>query len=264
LLNYVLRFYRWDLYLARAGYHVPLWDNLHIYFSGFALTTTPGKAGEIIRGFFLKKFNVPFKVNLACFFSERLSDLIAVILLCLVGLSHNLKYFPFIIVGFGLVILIFVCVFCPQWIGHVQKKLNPDSKLYKILGYGYDLLVQTQAFHQPKFFILTLTISCVAWAAEALGFFYTLYILDIDMALSQAIFIYALSMLVGALSFLPGGLGGAEATSITLLTLSGVSLEQATAVTIFMRLATLWFAVGLGIISFVYYRRKCLLKKDVS
>src|SRR5690554_3844614 len=45
LVNYGLRFGRWQLYLSRLGHPVEYGSSLRIYLSGFALTTTPGKAG---------------------------------------------------------------------------------------------------------------------------------------------------------------------------------------------------------------------------
>jgi len=53
-------------------------------------------------------------------------------------------------------------------------------------------------------------------------------------------------MLAGAVSFMPGGLGGAEAAMTALLVTSNVDMPQAVAATVIIRLATLWFAVLLG------------------
>jgi uncharacterized protein (TIRG00374 family) len=54
---------------------------------------------------------------------------------------------------------------------------------------------------------------------------------------------------------MPGGLGGAEATMITLLLLHGMAMPEAVAATVFIRLATLWFAVFLGLIALFYSRK---------
>jgi uncharacterized protein (TIRG00374 family) len=69
------------------------------------------------------------------------------------------------------------------------------------------------------------------------------------MSIQMALFIYAFSMLVGAISFLPGGLGGTEATMVALLMLNKIAQPQAVAATVLIRLATLWFAVALGVIA---------------
>ena len=66
------------------------------------------------------------------------------------------------------------------------------------------------------------------------------------LPLSTAVFIYAFAMLVGGLSFLPGGLGSSEAVMIALLALNGFPESAAVSATLICRLATLWFAVALG------------------
>jgi len=53
LLSYLLRFARQHHFIGIMGYGVPLILNLEIYLAAFALTLTPGKAGETIRSVYL-------------------------------------------------------------------------------------------------------------------------------------------------------------------------------------------------------------------
>jgi uncharacterized protein (TIRG00374 family) len=94
-----------------------------------------------------------------------------------------------------------------------------------------------------------IALGVVAWGSEGVAFYYIMHVLGSDLSLQTALFIYAFSMLVGALSFLPGGLGGTEASMVALLMLNHVAQPQAVAATVLIRLATLWFAVALGIIA---------------
>ena len=64
-----------------------------------------------------------------------------------------------------------------------------------------------------------------------------------------AIGIFAFSTLAGALSFMPGGLGGTEVTMIMLLRLFAIPLPIAVSATLIIQVVTLWFAVLLGIIA---------------
>ena len=70
--------------------------------------------------------------------------------------------------------------------------------------------------------------------------------LGADIALTTATAIFLIAVLSGALSGLPGGLGGTEATSVALLVLQGVPLDVAVLATAIIRVATLWFAVAIG------------------
>ena len=75
------------------------------------------------------------------------------------------------------------------------------------------------------------------------------------MTLAAAVFVYAFAMLVGGLSFLPGGLGSSEAVMIGLLALHGFPEPAAVTATLICRLATLWFAVALGAVFLARQRR---------
>ena len=47
LVNYGLRFWRWQRYLARLRYRVPHLSSLAYYIDGFAFTATPAKASSM-------------------------------------------------------------------------------------------------------------------------------------------------------------------------------------------------------------------------
>ena len=66
------------------------------------------------------------------------------------------------------------------------------------------------------------------------------------LSLTTVVGIYAVAVLAGVLSFLPGGLGSTEAVMTALLAARGMPLAQAILLTITFRLMTLWFAVALG------------------
>jgi uncharacterized protein (TIRG00374 family) len=64
----------------------------------------------------------------------------------------------------------------------------------------------------------------------------------------DTVVVFSLGSLAGALSFLPGGLGVAEGSMTGLIRVLGdVSKAGAVAATVLIRLATLWFAVALGL-----------------
>jgi uncharacterized protein (TIRG00374 family) len=78
-----------------------------------------------------------------------------------------------------------------------------------------------------------------------------------DVPVGLATLIYAVTTIAGALSFLPGGLLVTEAGMTLLLVQASRGVDQPTAVaaTILTRLATLWFAVFLGVVAVTLLRR---------
>ena len=85
--GFTLRFCRWQWYLGALGLRVDGLQSFVIYLSGFALTTTPGKVGELLRSAFLARHNVTYTQSFAAFFADRLTDLLSVVTLTMIGLS---------------------------------------------------------------------------------------------------------------------------------------------------------------------------------
>jgi len=248
LLNYLLRAERWHLYLERDHHPISRMTNLRIYFAGFSLTTTPGKAGELIRSLFLKPYGVQYHHSAAMFFSERLADLVAIVALTAIGFTHlpgGVAYFAV------LVALLIGGLF-------VLRTPLPEQLLRRVAHWRHDspgliwlsdVAASSRPFWRGRLLWQAQGLTLIAWLGEGVGAYLILHSLQPDISLSFALFVYGFAMLVGALSFLPGGLGGTEATMTGLLVLQGMPLPQAIAATVIIRLATLWFAVLLGVIS---------------
>ena len=60
--------------------------------------------------------------------------------------------------------------------------------------------------------------------------------------------IYSLSVIIGSVSFIPGGVGVAEGSITGLLTLGGVEISIAFVIGILVRVFTLWYSVIIGFI----------------
>lgn len=256
LANYGLRFVRWQLYLSAMGHRIAVWPSWKIYLAGFALTTTPGKAGEALRGLLLKPLGVPYTRSLAAFLSERLSDLLAVVALTLFGLSLYPSSRPLILVGAVAVGAGLLVLSQPQWLQAIRRWLPPAGRLTGLLHRLLNVLDEARACHRPGLLLSATALSLVAWTAEAWAFDLILRWMGWDLPLAFAVFVYAIGMLAGALSFMPGGLGGAEVAMVTLLTWRGIPMPQALAATLLIRLATLWFAVALGAVFLSGYRTR--------
>lgn len=250
LLNYLLRFCRWQLYLQRMNVNLAIAASLRIYLAGFSLTTTPGKAGEMIRALLLNAYQVRTSTTLSAFVSERLSDLLAIVLLALLGLSQYPQWQPLVILTLLLIITGLGLLGNKAIIQRINTiNIRPGTLRSRLCTLITTVLQQARRCHSPSLLLIATALSLIAWGAEALAFYYVLQWLSLEVSFATAAFIYAISMLAGALSFLPGGLGSAEAVMVSLLTMNDMLLADAVAATVFTRLVTLWFAVILGIIA---------------
>jgi uncharacterized protein (TIRG00374 family) len=113
----------------------------------------------------------------------------------------------------------------------------------------------------PRPLLLMTGLSMVGWGLECVAFYGIISGFQGGQAdLGAAGFLYALTTVLGALSFLPGGLGVTEGSmSLGLVELSLLpSQSSAVAATVLIRLATLWFAVAVGLVALWAYRRRYL------
>jgi uncharacterized protein (TIRG00374 family) len=257
LANYGLRFARWQMYLAALGCRVPLLASARIYLAGFALTTTPAKAGEAIRSIFLKRWGVGYATSVAAFVSERLSDLVAVVLLTFLGLTLYPAARPLVVFGAAVVLLLLVLLSQERAMKRWRERMRDgEGRIRHLLHHFLRALLEARRCHTLQLVLVATILSVTAWSAEAVALHWIVQWLGSGLPLAFTVFVYAVSMLAGALSFLPGGLGGTEAVMIGLLMWKGVPAPQAVTATVLIRLATLWFAVGLGLIALGTWRQE--------
>jgi uncharacterized protein (TIRG00374 family) len=258
LVNYLLRFVRWQKYLAKLGHQVYWQESLRIYLAGFGLTILPGKAGEAIRSVFLRKHHVTYPESLAAFFSEHFSNLISMMLLVSAGLWAYPQAKPMVIILGAMIFAVLIFLQQSKWLkaleGLVQRKL--PAKPASLISSSIEIVLHSKRCFSLPMLLYGIALGLIAWGSEGLAFYYIMHVLGSDMSFQTALFIYAFSMLVGAISFLPGGLGGTEATMVALLMLNHIAQPQAVAATVLIRLATLWFAVALGVVAMTMPERK--------
>ncbi len=249
--SYLLRFLRWQYYLRCLGHHLPGLLHFNYYLAGFALTTTPAKAGETIRSFYLKSHGVSVKHSLASFFCERFQDLIIVTLLASLALLSFEKYRYFVLIC-ALTLLILLSILrskkLPQFLYYISRKRH-ISWLKRMLTYLTGLLESAHVLLQLHRLYAGLLLGLLAWSIQGLAFHFILTTLGSPLALPLTLSIYAISLLGGALSFIPGGIGATETIMYLLLSQAGVDHSLALVIPIITRVSTLWFAVVLGLLA---------------
>ncbi len=84
--NYIFRFWKWDYYTAQLGIRPGRTQNIIIFFSAFVMAVTPGKFGEVLKSYLLKKENeTPVAKSAPIILAERLTDFIVLIILVIAG-----------------------------------------------------------------------------------------------------------------------------------------------------------------------------------
>src|SRR5215217_7003255 len=90
LLNYALRWLKWDYYLRRMqmGQGVSRAASALLFTSGMVMAVTPGKVGEVLKSYLLKQINAtPISASAPIVLAERVTDGLAMLLLMGFGLT---------------------------------------------------------------------------------------------------------------------------------------------------------------------------------
>jgi uncharacterized protein (TIRG00374 family) len=240
-----LRAVRFYYYGRRLGWKVPPWPSFVVFVASFSLTATPGKAGELLKSALLRtRYGTSVAESAGALIVERLGDLLALLILASSGLllfTGLRNYFFLCVVVVGL-----FCV-APRTIGYPLLQWSTRYERFRPLAERLIRILHTiDALLKPEPLLIGLVLAVVAWGCEALAFSVLAERLPVEIPLVAAFSIVGLSAVVGALSMLPGGLGGVEAVMVLLLTKLGVDVPSATVTVIVFRLCTLYLMTLVG------------------
>ncbi len=260
LLNYLLRFFKWQYFLGRIDVHIPWRESLAVFIAGFSMTVSPGKLGELLKCFLLKDSrNIPVSRTSPVVVAERITDLISMIFIAIIGLILVQHRGAMIAIGAGIVFVLSIMIFL-LW--------------EKAFGFLTNLLcrIKTVAKHRDNFekfhrncsslldlksLLISVPLGILSWGSEALVLCLVSMSLGIEPGLSVglALLAHSAGTIAGAVSMIPGGLGLTEIT-IGAILISVMPEPDAAVTTIIMRFATLWFAVLLGVIVLGIIKRR--------
>ncbi len=265
LVNYALRFARWEVYLKVLGVNLARVRSLAVFLVGFLLSVTPGKAGELGKGWLVRELGGgPAMRVVPAVLAERVTDLLGVLILLALGAL------PFPggrwIAALGLA-AVAVAILLLTWQRGADLLFKLLARLPAV-GPRVNLLTEVygrlRELLSPGLLAMALVMSVVAWGAEGVGFFLVVREFAPQAGLLPAVFNYTASTFLGSLSMLPGGLLAAEGSMTALLDAQGLDTATAASVTLITRAATLWFAVALGLLALPYVVRRLASRRQSS
>ncbi len=256
LSNYLLRFVKWQLYL-RWVQAAPLarTASLVIFLSGLSMAITPGKVGEFLKPYLVRRTNgTPLAATAPIVVSERITDGVAMLVLASVGLLR-VRNGWILLAALGVCFAVFTVVLHRRsLVRSVLHRLEQVSRIGRHVETLETLYDSTWQMFRPVRLLIAVTISVVSWAGECVAFFLVLNGLGFP-ASEHMLFVatssLAIATLIGAISLLPGGLGAAElsVTGLLILFIGSTQIDHETAATatLLIRFATFWFGIVIGL-----------------
>jgi uncharacterized protein (TIRG00374 family) len=231
----------------RLGWTVPVWPSAVAFFASFAFTATPGKVGELVKSALLRsEFGVPVAQSAGVLLVERLGDLLALLSFAFVGVSLFVGMRIKVYLLIATLIVLSLCI-APGTIGApVLRWALRFSRVRPLVERLLRLAHAVNTLLRPKPLLIGFSFALIGWGGEVLAFNILAQHGPAAVPLIDSIAIVGLSAVIGALSMLPGGVGGVEATMGFLLVRLGFDLSSATATVIVFRLCTLYFGTLAG------------------
>lgn len=254
----LLKAFRWHFLLKNSGIEVDFKISCYSFFAGALISIfTPGRLGEPIRAYFLKKLsNNKMSTTLSLIIIERFSDLLLLVILSIFGILLLVTkltqemYFFIIIAIFSSLAIIFIILllfnknFGSFLINTTLKKIEIVTKLDIELFYNtIDSLKHNQVI--VKLFLLTFLV----WIFEAITLYFGLYAIGFKLSLWICLTIVSISILVGLVSFLPGGIGSSEAVLVILLSTFFINISAISSSVFLYRITMYTVIISLGLIS---------------
>ncbi|MDD1758236.1 MAG: flippase-like domain-containing protein, partial [Methanotrichaceae archaeon] len=208
LLNIVVRFLKWDYFLGVLDIKVPIKSSLIVFLSGITMVITPGKIGEVFKAQLLKeKEGVERKKTIVVIFAERLTDVIGLTVLSILGIwSMVVNAWAIVGILFIIAALIFLITnekaFTFACLHGKKVPILRDQVVH-----GNDLYNNCKQILTIKTLVLATVISSISWSFEGIALFLLLQNLGENVSLMDSIAIYSFSTIFGAILVLPGGIG---------------------------------------------------------
>jgi uncharacterized protein (TIRG00374 family) len=266
---------RYKLLLKDIGHEIKFIQSLAIsQMSAVINYIIPLKAGVLSKPLLTKKFSdCSFKKSVFALFLEQFFEigfqiLFVLIIFLLLGQDILLKnkifmlIFAIIISGFFTILALlfhrdtFIRLYLkttnmlPEKIREKLKKKIPKKKLEKILEACYNstsnhkLILRFGAITLIMVILSPMILTSIIRATNN------------NLSFSAVFFIYWSAIILGRITFLPGGLGTRDVIMTALLTQFGIGFAESIKITVVYRITTWTVSLGMGLIFLVFYSKE--------
>jgi len=165
VLSHLSRAYRWNFLLKPMGYTPKLYNNFMAVMVGYLANLGIPRSGEVLRGITLRTYEkIPFEKSFGTIVSERITDLIMLILItCITGFLQTDYIVSFLeekkINPLTTLAIILILIFM-GYLGLKILKKSSNALIVKIMSFGLGLLdgMKSVLIMKRKWFFLFHTI----------------------------------------------------------------------------------------------------------
>ena len=244
-------FIKWHILLKNCEIDIPLTRSITVFLSGLAFDLTPGKLGALMKSQILKtSFNIPRTKTAPIVLVEKVYDLIGAILASIIGIIILGMDVYLIIIAILVLAMVFFFLYYRPASELFFKRITKTKFFSKYVENISEFDKTIQKSTNVKVATICILLAVTYWFIVSAAVYFTLIGFDINILdYLKVLSIYATSILLGAISFIPGGVGITEGALAGLFTLEGIDVSTALILSVIIRIFVLWYSVSIGFIS---------------
>ena len=259
-VGYFLRYVKWDIFLKKAGVRLSFKQNLFVFISGLSMIVTPGKLGEVWKGWLIKDISGDdLSRTVPVVILDRVTDVLSLVILSAFGILSYREGIYLLVILLFLILVFYISVtskiISEKMIRIVENKARKFSGNIKGMHGTFQRLMET------KVFISLSLLNVLAWFCECLGFYFVILGFDRSLSVPLSTFIFSFASLAGGVSMIPGGIGLAEVTITGFLQHYGFSPSIAIGTAIVVRFGSFWYGVVLGLVVYLLFKSRIIPDK---
>ena len=241
---------RWQILLKKNDINIPIKKSFLLFLGGMSMTITPGHVGELIKSQLIKTiYNIPRTKTAPIIFVEKFYDLTGAIIASIIGIIILGMDISIILISVSILIVIIFLIYYRPIFEFILKRVTKTkffSKYSENISDSYEIVRNSTT---PQISSISFGLSVLYWIIISVAVHFILLSFGIEsISVLKTISIYSSSVIIGAISFIPGGLGITEGSLIGLFSLEGIDISLALVLSVMIRILTMWYSVSIGFI----------------
>ncbi|MEA2077804.1 MAG: lysylphosphatidylglycerol synthase transmembrane domain-containing protein [Candidatus Marinimicrobia bacterium] len=202
---------RWQTILAMMGYSLRYKECFNLIMGALPLTSlTPSKSGDVIKAYYLKD-KIPATVTAGSVLTERIFDVLTLVLFFLLGMTFCKKYesagIAFLIFTFIIALFLLARASCKF---HLPIKSSWNEKVQNVI------LATRLVTEDKRAFSIILSYSLLIWFVSIVQTLLFFYAVDIKVPLLFTMANIPIAIFIGLIPVTLGGMGTRDAAIIFL------------------------------------------------
>ena len=238
--------------LQQAKIKLSFRESFMIYLAGLSMIATPGTMGTAIKAHILKsKYKISLSSNLPIIYFEKWTEFLAILIIVSVILFWSFMYESIIaiILGYCLVGILIILSSRSKSFLYIAKFLQKIKYFRKFTANLDESKSTFQILNSKRNVFESVGWSILAKLSQILAVYLIFLSLEVQLELFLVGQIFYTSVILGILSFLPGGIIVVEASMLGLLIKNGLEFSVATILVVLVRLITTWSVAVIGAIT---------------